>query len=184
MTDQEFIGYLSKTYSIPLKRVQEIVINIRAIIDTTPTPGSPHRDKNKNFARIIQSPVEVIHIETREGVIHLDKRDPLFHYFNPGIKRVQDNFNKELSREDKAWHKKLDGMAEQMIFRFFDTYYNNTGSTAVERDAVIGECLRHFGIYARTPIKTENEWIDDMKSADTYPDYLHNQVKSRRKKYK
>lgn len=184
MTDWKFIEGLSKDFGIPFERLEKLAIIVRELRDTTPTPGSPHRDKNKDFDRIIQAPVETIHIETSEGVIHLDKRDPLFQYFNLGLKRVQDNFSKELSREDKRWQKKLSDMAEKTIFNFFDTYYEGTDTTAVDRDAVIGGCLLHFGINARTPIKTEEEWVDDMKSADNHPDYLHNIVKSRRKKFR
>jgi hypothetical protein len=184
MNDQTFIDYLSQTYGIQAKRLPELMIIVRAMRGSVPAPGSPHRDKNTDFDRIIQAPVQTIHIETEEGVIHLHRQDPLFQYFGIAIKRVQDNFGKELSREDKKWQKKLSGMAEKAIFNFFDTVYNNNGATAVERDAVIGECLRHFEIYARTPIRTRDEWVEDMKSADTYPDYLHNIVKSRRKKLK
>lgn len=184
MTDQEFTEYLIKEYGIQAKRLPELISVVRMLRDTVPASGSPHRNKNKDFNRIIQAPVEAIHIETSEGVIHLDKKDPLFQYFNLGIKRVRDNFNKELGREDKRWQKKLSDMAEKTIFNFFDTYYKNSKVTAVERDAPIGECLRHFGIYSRKPILTRDEWVENMKSADTYPDYLHNIVKSRRKKFR
>jgi len=184
MTDWKFIEGLSQEFGIPLDLLVELSSFVRFWVDAAPAPGSPHRDKNKDFDRIIQAPVEAIHIETSEGVIHLDKRDPLFQYFNLGIKRVQGNLNKELTKADKQWQKKLNDMAEKTIFNYFDTYYKNTKTTAVERDAVIGECLRHFGISARTPILTRDEWVENMKSADTYHDYLHNIVKSRGKKYR
>lgn len=184
MTDWKFIEGLSEEFDIPLDRLVELASFVRSFVDATPTPGSPHRDKNKDFDRIIQAPVDAIHIETKEGVIHLDKRDPLFQYFNLGIKRVQNNFIKELNKADKQWQKKLSDMAEKAIFNYFDTYYKNKRTTAVERDAVIGECLCHFRIFGRIPILTRDEWVENMKSADTYHDYLHNIVKSRRKKFR
>lgn len=184
MNDQEFSEYLTKHYGINHKRLPDLFFIVRASRETLPAPGSLHRDKNKEFDRIIHTPVEAIHIETSAGVIKLDKSDPLFQYFNLGIKRVQDNFSKELNQADKSWQKKLNGMAEKAIFNFFDAYKYNGDVTQTKKDAVIGECLRHFGIYGRVPIKTKSEHNKDPKSADSYEDYLHNRVKSRRKKLK
>jgi hypothetical protein len=184
MTDWKFIEGLSEEYGIPMNILVELASFVRYWVDATPVPGSPHRTKNKDFDRIIHASVEAIHIETSEGVIHLNKRDPLFQYFNIGIRRVQGNFNKELNKADKQWQKKLNDMAEKTIFNVIDSYYKDKQKTAVERDSVIGECLRHFGVNARTPIQTRDEWVENIKSADTYHDYLHNIVKSRRKKFR
>ncbi|MBE0668931.1 MAG: hypothetical protein IH593_14825 [Bacteroidales bacterium] len=183
MSDQEFIEYLSKRFDIPLKRLQDLVVIVRTCVNATPAPGSPHRDKNKDFARIVEAPVQVVHIETREGVIHLSSKDHLFQYFNRAITLLRGNFIKEMNGEDKKWQKQMNDMAERSIFRFFDVF-RTKGMTAVDRDAAIGRCLCHFRIYARTPILTEAEWDENRRSADTYHDYLHQIVKSRRKKFK
>lgn len=184
MTDQEFTEYLIKEYGIQAKRLPELISVVRMLRDTVPASGSPHRNKNKDFNRIIQAPVEAIHIETSEGVIHLDKKDPLFQYFNRSIKIVQGNFNKELNKADKQWQKKLSEMAEKTIFNFFDTYCEDTEMMGRDGDSMIGECLRHFEILKRTHIKTRDEWVEDWKSTHNYPDYLHDIVKSRRKKFR
>jgi len=183
--DHTFASEIANEFKIPLQDLTPIIKTIRIWKQIHPektyTPSAQRKIyKNREFARIIDLPINAIHLETANDVIHLTEADPLFHYFEISIKRMKSAFNREMIASDRQWNKVINTWAERQIFRYFIMYFRNSSLIQFNQRAIIGLFFAHFEI---KKIDTPEQWQNNMRGADNYNDYLNNIVKNMHNKY-
>ena len=184
--DHVFASDIADEFGITEKDLTPIINTLRTWKqihpEKTKTPSAQRKIyKNREFARILDSKITAIHLETSNDVIHLSAADPLFHYFNKSIIRMRDAFNREMKDSDRLWNKNINSWLERQIFRSFIHYFRNSDLKQFDQRAVIGLFLAHF---ETRPIDTPEQWQSNMRGADSYNDYLNNIVKHLHDKYR
>jgi hypothetical protein len=183
ITDRQFVTFISQEYKVTKSVLTDLVVHLRNWIILT--DGKKNKNSynwshhDKSLLRITKSPIKAIHLETEsKDLIHILDGDLTFEWFRPVIKKIKNNYHKEINTKEKSWTKLAKSLGERVIFKTI----SQVDIQVFAQRAVIGWFLFHFGIHGRKPIMSPEEWEDNM-IGDSHDDYLNFRVKYRHDKY-